>query len=125
MKTSNDFYIKDNTAILEGVTYAEESKVVLEYLKNNPQIKYVAVISKDGRRFELKNERLVFTKEETFINPYYEEMLMNHTMDESNKKKAEAKLTIINQLLNKLIQVIDDENIDIEKLSSLLDGLNK
>ncbi|HEY8364062.1 MAG TPA: hypothetical protein VIK84_00700 [Haloplasmataceae bacterium] len=72
MKTINDFKIIDGVAILEGVAYAEEAKVVDEYLKNNPNIKYASVYTFDNRYFELKNGRLLSTNEKTFVNPYYE-----------------------------------------------------
>jgi len=71
MKTVNDFKIIDGVAILEGVAYAEEAKVVDEFLKNNPNIKYASVYTFDNRYFELKNGRLLSTNEKTFINPYY------------------------------------------------------
>src|SRR5690606_9761516 len=71
MKTKNDFIIENNKAILVGVSYAEEAKVVDEFLNENQGIKYVQIVTKDGRNFKLSNGKLIFTKEESFINPYY------------------------------------------------------
>jgi|SRR5690554_1806913 len=72
MKTIDDFKIIDGVAILSDVKYAEEAKVVDVFLKNNPKIKYGSVYTKDNKNYELKDGRLLFTKEKRFINPYYQ-----------------------------------------------------
>jgi len=72
MKTIKDFKIIDGIAVLEGVSYAEEAKVVDEFLKNNPNVRYASIYTKDNRYFELKENNLFFTKEKTFENPYYD-----------------------------------------------------
>lgn len=71
MKTINDFKIIDGVAVLEGVAFVLEAKVVDEFLSKNPNIARASVIAKDGRYFELKEGRLVQTKERTFPNPYF------------------------------------------------------
>lgn len=71
MKTINDFKIIDGVAVLEGVAYAEEAKVVDEFLKSNSNVKYASVYTKDNRHFELKDNKLFFTKKDKFLNPYY------------------------------------------------------
>jgi len=55
MKTINDFKIIDGVAVLKGVAYAEEAKVVDEFLKSNPNIRYASIHTKDNRYFELKD----------------------------------------------------------------------
>ena len=71
MKSIQDFKIVNGVAILEGIAYAEEAKAVDDFLKTNKEIKYASVFTKDKRYFELKNDKLVLSKEEQFINPYF------------------------------------------------------
>ena len=71
MKTIQDFKIEKGVAILEGVTYAEEAKVVDKYLQNNKKIPFAAVLTKDGRNFELRDGKLVLSNKKAFANPYF------------------------------------------------------
>lgn len=79
MKKTSDFIIRNSIAILEGVAYIEEVKVVDDFLRNHPEIKYASVVTDDKRHFELADGKLKLTKEETFLNPYYEEITYKET----------------------------------------------
>ena len=72
MKTEQDFTIKDDTGILEGVTLSAEVDAVKEFAINNKDVKYLLVISNDKRYFKLENNRLV-SSEGRFDNPFYVE----------------------------------------------------
>jgi hypothetical protein len=72
MKTVNDFNIKDGVVVLEGVAYAEEARVVDEFLKVHTEIKLASVFTNDQRSFRLDNGKLVLTNDKTFINPYFD-----------------------------------------------------
>ena len=103
MKTINDFKLINGVAVLEGVSYAEEAKVVEEYLKNNNNIEKASVIAKDGRRFELKDGRLVLSSEPTFLNPYY-------TIEKKHEEEVVSKLVESNleARINRLDKLIDE-----------------
>lgn len=73
MKKENDFINVGGTATLNGLSYAEEAKIVDIYLKKNSDICNVCLTTNDGRFLELKNGRFVLTDKSTFINPYYRE----------------------------------------------------
>lgn len=87
MKKIEDFIIINDTAELVGIAYREEAVIVDEFLRNNPNIKNVSLRTNDNRNFELINGKLVFTKSNTFINPYY-----NNTENKSNISQSEAKI---------------------------------
>ena len=105
MKTINDFKVINEVAILEGVAYAEEAKVVDDYLKANNQVNQVSVISKDGRNFELKNGKLVLSNGQVFLNPYF-----HKEIKALNPEVIESKVMNINEIENQL--KIHDEKID-------------
>lgn len=115
MKTINDFYIEDGIAKLNGVSFVEEAKVVDEFLKANPNIKYASLKASDGRRFKLINERLQISKEDTFINPYYQDdTSLNSIYISDESIDLDAKVRILEE---KLIRI--DEFL--ESLGLLLD----
>lgn len=119
MKTINDFIIEDEIAKLNGVSYSEEAKVVDEFLRMNPNIKYVSVKSKDGRSFKLNNERLQITNEDTFINPYYQDVkVLNSISTIEESINLEAKVSILEEKIIKLEKFF-------KGLMALLDGYNK
>lgn len=121
MKTTNDFKIIDGIAVLEGISYKEEAIVVDEFLKNNSNIIYVSLKTKDNRFFELNNGKLILSKNTKFINPYsnlkFSEDNINDDVnlkmaDDLNRKIEEMKTEItnyntkINALLNKILEVL-------------------
>lgn len=103
MKSVQDFKIINQVAVLEGVAYQEEAKVVVEYLSTHPDIKNVCIQSHDGRYFKLVKNQLVLTTEEVCLNPYYSPM--KNTQEKGIEEKyKELKLTVqkIKSLLNEL-----------------------
>jgi hypothetical protein len=118
MKTIKDFKIKGEAAILEGISYANEAIVVEDFLKANPTIKYVKVVTKDNRNFELKDSKLVFTKEEQFINPYYvninpinNDKVINNDTNVINNRDKENNLNIEDR-----IKCLEDKSLKYEKM---------
>src|SRR5690554_2347589 len=110
MKTVNDFEVINGVAHLSGVAYAEEALVVKEFLKDNPNIKYASIVTRDNRHFELKDNRLVFSREERFINPYYNgdnETNDNFTADISdNNQKLESRIEAIEKAVERINSII-------------------
>jgi len=100
MKTVDDFKIINNVAILEGVSYLEEVRVVDTFLHLNPQIQYASVITKDNRYFCLEQGKLVSTKEQTFLNPYYQEK------EAFNSSNLEARVAYLEKTLVKLQEAL-------------------
>lgn len=103
MKSVHDFKIINQVAVLEGVAYQEEAKVVVEYLSTHPDIERVCIQSHDGRYFKLAKNQLVLSTEEVSLNPYFN--TMQHTKEKSFEEKyEELKLTIrkIKSLLDEL-----------------------
>lgn len=126
MKTINDFKIINEVAVLDGVAYAEEAKIVEEYLINNKEVKYVSVLSKDGRYFELKNCKLVLSNEERFINPYFikKSNLICDELDSkvSKQKKLEPILNVSNIELDQKFYYLEER---LGKLYSLMNEITK
>ena len=107
MKTTNDFKVLDRVAYLKGISYAEEVRVVDKFLKENPDIKFASVQTMDNRYFELKDNKLVYTMEEKFLNPYFVE-----------EKEIE------NKEISSIIS--DDKILNLEsRIINLEDRLNK
>ena len=124
MKTVNDFYIQDGIAILDGVKYKEEAKVVEEYLRSNPFIKHVKITSQDGVSYELLDSKLVKSEKKVNLNPFYMLGSLSQVSDTSlasifksvdknkiqeekpNKEKIENKYDLIIGKLDELIQLI-------------------
>ena len=135
MKTINDFKLVNGVAILEGVAYAEEAKVVDDYLKANNQIKSVSVISKDGRNFELRNGKLVLSNGQNFSNPYYtkyineikdnvtitenEYLTVNQSRSEMTNNGFNQKLLYLEERFNKLENIIKEISILLESYSKV------
>ncbi|MFA7689192.1 MAG: hypothetical protein WCX96_03805 [Bacilli bacterium] len=126
MKTINDFKIINGVAVLEGISYADEAKVVDEYLKQNTNVLYVCVMTKDGRYFVLKNDKLIYSNEKTFTNPYYcEDSILKKTKKELEPLKdnlledrvlvIENSLARLNEGFSKLLLAI--KNIIEDNLS--------
>lgn len=120
MKTINDFKVINGVAILEGVAYAEEAKVVDEFLKVNNQINQVSIISKDGRNFELKNGKLVLSNGQSFINPYF-----NKEINTINQEIEESKLNMVNNddgimNIHEIKQQLIIQDKKIEKINFLI-----
>lgn len=120
MKTINDFKVVNGVAILEGVAYAEEAKVVDEFLKVNNQINQVSIISKDGRNFELKNGKLVLSNGQSFINPYF-----NKEINTINQEIEESKLNMVNNddgimNIHEIKQQLIIQDKKIEKINFLI-----
>ena len=104
MKRKEDFKVMGEVAVLEGVSYQEEAKIVEEYLKEHEEIRYVRVVTKDGRGYELKDSSLIRTQEDRFINPYYreerkqEEVIEEKRQEEVIRKEDKTKESIIKKL---------------------------
>ena len=125
MKTVNDFKIIDNVATLEGIAYAEETKVVEEFLKNNINIKYASVFTKDNRYFELVSGKLLFTKEKMFINPYYndnEEIEKQTTLQKGN---LENRITCMEDKISNLENIMKKHKQIIIIMKDLLNSVDK
>jgi len=121
MKTVNDFKIINEVAVLDGVAFAEEAKVVDEFLRDNIKIEYVSVISKDKRYFELKNSKLILTKEQKFINPYYlcEDKALND-LKPYNKKDLLLESSSLEELQQRIKHLENSKIKLIEMLEALL-----
>ena len=100
MKNINDFKIINNVAVLEGVAYLEEAKVVDSFLRLNPQIQYARVVTKDNCYFCLEQGKLMSTKEQNFLNPYYKEGQVFNSSD------LEARVLYLEQKLAKLQEAL-------------------
>lgn len=123
MKTINDFIIIDEVAVLKDVSYAEEAKIVDEYLKLNKHIKYASVITKDSRYFELKNEKLINSKEDKFINPYFEKVDRKAIENKGivNIENIDGKYLDIINALDKRISALElDKKMVIDCIAQLL-----
>lgn len=119
MKTIEDFEIIDGIAILKDVAYAEEANVVDEFLKNNKDVKFVSVLTKNGCHFELKNRKFVFSKEGKFLNPYFIEdrILINEGKEEVKKNNLEPLFNVSIYELDQKIFYLEEK---MDKLNSLL-----
>ena len=105
MKKIEDFKIINDTAELVGIAYREEAVIVDDFLRNNPTVTNVSLKTSDNRNFELVNGKLVFTKNNTFINPYFQ-------YNNENKN-----------VMNKL-EVMEDKSIKLEPNSSYDKDIN-
>jgi len=127
MKTIKDFKVVNGVATLEGVAYAEEAKVVDEFLKANDQIKQVSIISKDGRNFELKNKKLVLSNEQYFLNPYLikeikddNQETVENILNKNNIDNRIMNIHEIEQQLKILDNKVNEINSLIKQISQLL-----
>ena len=114
MKKTSDFIIRNSIAILEGVAYIEEVKVVDDFLRNHPEIKYASVVTDDKRHFELADGKLKLTKEETFINPYYENLYAY--------KKKEGSSYIEPLVIDSQPEVVIEKQPETEKVNTSLEN---
>ena len=92
MKTINDFKIIDGVAVLEGVAFVLEAKVVDEFLSKNPNIARASVIAKDGRYFELKEGASRADEGKDFPQPVFcRGKRSNGSKNESRRKHSRIK----------------------------------
>ncbi len=123
MKTYNDFKVIDGIATLDGISYLEEIKVVNNFLKDNPHIKYASLISKDKRYFKLDNNRLIQHTENKFINPFYDEDKSN--LQSNVEEKFIFELNSQSNIEDK-IELLSKRLCDIEKVQKItIDVLKK
>jgi hypothetical protein len=123
VKTIQDFKIEKGVAILEGVTYAEEAKIVDEYLRNNKKISFVSVLTKDGRNFELREGKLLLSNKKTFINPYFTQE-RNEARDVSEKYTNSSYLSSLTksnyteelEKLEQRVKALEDRISSYQKL---------
>ena len=126
MKTISDFKVVNNIALLEGVAYAEEAKVVEDYLKNNNHINQVSIVSNDGRNFELKNGKLVLSSVQTFLNPYFIKEIPAINKDVEERKSISSDNfgdSIMN--IHDIEFELKTQELKIENINSLIKEISK
>lgn len=106
MKSINDFKIIDGIAILKGISFVEEQKIVDEFLKEHQYIQYAKVVSEDNRFFKLQNNRLILSSEETFINPYYNNENITIDVFNDQPKSLDARIEKLEEKQELLLQVL-------------------
>ena len=129
MKTKDDFVIEKGIAFLKGISFAEEAKVVYDFLKVNQDIEYASVVTNDNRYFELKGEKLVRTDNTSFKNPFYKILgETNHKqsviLDNNNKMKNLNKNEIKIEYAEKdIVDKINNIELRLSKLESILNKI--
>lgn len=107
MKTLKDFKIVNSVATLEGVSFVEETNVVIDFLQNNTDIKNVTIKGSNGKYYHLINNKLIPSEEKTFENPYYINNLKDQETSLTNQNNS-TLLYLLETRIAKLEKVIED-----------------